>query len=50
MRALADLGIIEDRMADDVLRKVLARREKGKAIYRFWNIVNLEAWARAHVS
>jgi len=50
MRALANLGIIDERTADEVLRKVLARRENGKAIYRFWNIVNLESWARAHVS
>lgn len=49
MRILADLDIIDEPSLHAILERILAERPEGKA-YKVWKVLNLESWARAHVS
>ena len=50
IQMLADLGIVDERRLYPHLERVMARRETGTSLYRFWNIMNLESWVRAHAT
>jgi len=50
IQALADLGIVDDRKLYPQFDRVMTRRETGTSLYRFWNIMNLEAWVRTHAT
>jgi hypothetical protein len=49
-QTLSDLGIIDDQALRPAVQKIMARRERGRDAHQFWSILNLESWARAHVS
>jgi asparagine synthase (glutamine-hydrolysing) len=48
-RTLAKLGIVDEKSLRPVFEQLLARSEERNA-YRVWNVLNLESWARGHVS
>jgi len=50
IQALADLGIVDERKLYPQFERVIARRETGTSLYRFWNIMNLESWVRTHAT
>ncbi|HYR76606.1 MAG TPA: asparagine synthase-related protein [Pyrinomonadaceae bacterium] len=50
LRALGEMGIVDEQGAETALDQFLAQGEDPKATYHFWNVLNLESWARAHVS
>jgi hypothetical protein len=50
IRILGDLGIIDERRLYPEMERVLARRQTGTPLHRFWNILNLESWVRTHAS
>jgi len=49
-RALADLGIVDDGGLQPVVERLLAGRREGQNAHRVWTVLNLETWARSHVS
>jgi asparagine synthase (glutamine-hydrolysing) len=49
-RTLSDLGIIDERFLSPLFEALQAQRHQGLAAHRVWSVLNLEAWARAHVS
>lgn len=49
-RTLADLGIIDKRKLTPVIERLLKGHQEGRKAHRVWTVLNLEAWARAHVS
>lgn len=49
IRILADLGIVDGIGLRASLERILARQPEGQG-YQIWKVLNLEAWARAHVS
>ena len=48
-RALADLGIVDETSFRPALEQTLARRP-GCEVSQIWSVLNLETWARTHVS
>ena len=48
-RILSDLRIAEEPGLRAALERILARQPEGHA-YHIWKVLNLESWARAHVS
>lgn len=48
-RILSDLRIAEEPGLRAALERILARQPEGHA-YNIWKVLNLESWARAHVS
>jgi len=50
IQALAELGIVDSRYLHAQFERVLRRRDTGTSLYRFWNIMNLESWVRAHAT
>ena len=49
IRILADMGIVDGPVLRAVLERILTRQPEGQA-YHVWKVLNLESWARAHVS
>ena len=49
-RTLANLGIIDERSLRPVIERLLEGRQEGRKAHRVWTVLNLESWARAHVS
>jgi asparagine synthase (glutamine-hydrolysing) len=49
-RTLANLGIIDDRSLRPMIERLLRGGQEGRKAHRVWTVLNLEAWARAHVS
>jgi asparagine synthetase B (glutamine-hydrolysing) len=47
---LADLGIIDKARLRPVIDGLLDGRQEGRKAHRVWTVLNLESWARAHVS
>jgi asparagine synthetase B (glutamine-hydrolysing) len=47
---LADLGIIDKSRLRPVIDRLLEGRQEGRKAHRVWTVLNLESWARAHVS
>jgi len=47
---LAELGVIDGGRLRPMIERLLAGRKEGRNAYRIWSILNLESWARAHVS
>lgn len=47
---LAELGIIDERILNPEIDRLLAGRQEGRKAHRVWTILNLETWARAHLS
>ncbi len=50
VRTLSELGIVDEGRLRPEIEQLLARREDGSAAPRVWSTLNLETWARAHVS
>ena len=50
IQALADLGVVDGRKLQPEIQRALARKQTGPSLYRFWNIMNLEAWVRTHAT
>jgi hypothetical protein len=48
-KTLTDLGIVDGPHLRSFMEGLLGRERKEQA-YRVWSVLNLEAWARAHVS
>ncbi|HKB68188.1 MAG TPA: asparagine synthase-related protein [Pyrinomonadaceae bacterium] len=49
-KALSDLGIVDDAVLNTTIDTLLARRRDGSAAHRVWSTLNLETWARTHIS
>jgi asparagine synthase (glutamine-hydrolysing) len=49
-QTLSELGIIDQGRLGPTIERLLARRAEGSAAHRIWTTLNLETWARAHVS
>jgi asparagine synthetase B (glutamine-hydrolysing) len=49
-KALSDLGIVDEAILNSTIETLLARRRDGSAAHRVWSTLNLETWARAHIS
>ena len=49
-QALADLGIVDAGILNGTIETLLERRRDGSAAHRVWSTLNLETWARAHIS
>ena len=49
-RTLAGLGIIDEEGLRPSLEGLLAKQQRGIGAHRVWSVLNLETWARAHVS
>jgi asparagine synthetase B (glutamine-hydrolysing) len=49
-QTLADLGIINEKILSPGVEQLLAQHRVGELAYRLWSVLNLETWARAHVS
>ena len=49
IQILADLGIADGIGLRTSLEEILARQPEGQG-YQIWKVLNLESWARAHVS
>jgi len=49
-KTLANLGIIDERRLRPVIERLLEGRQEGRKAHRVWTVLNLESWARAHVS
>jgi asparagine synthase (glutamine-hydrolysing) len=47
---LADLEIIDEGRLRRIIERLLRSREEGSKAHRIWSVLNLETWARAHVS
>ena len=47
---LADLEIIDEGRLRPIIERQLASRKEGSKAHRIWSVLNLETWARAHVS
>ena len=47
---LGELGIIDERLLRPTIEQLLERRKDGSAAHRVWSTLNLETWARAHIS
>lgn len=48
--ALSDLGIVDGAILNGTIETLLDRRRDGSAAHRVWSTLNLETWARAHIS
>jgi len=46
---LAELGVVDEPRLRAFLDRIIARRPQGQA-FHIWKVLNLETWARAHVS
>ena len=49
-QTLGELGIIDEGLLRPTIEQLLARRKDGSAAHRVWSTLNLETWARAHIS
>ncbi len=49
-RTLADLGIIDERILNPIMDRLLTGRRNGSSAHRVWSVLNLESWTRSHVS
>jgi len=49
-RTLGSLGIIDEKVLQPTLDGLLASRREGRNAHRAWTILNVESWARNHVS
>jgi asparagine synthetase B (glutamine-hydrolysing) len=49
-RTLADLGVVDSKVLNSTIETVLGRRREGTHAHQVWNTLNLETWARAHIS
>lgn len=49
-RTLGELGIVDEWALRPEMHQLMSRRQPGSAAHRVWSVLNLEAWARAHVS
>jgi hypothetical protein len=49
-RTLGELGIIDEQVLNPLIERLLTGRQEGANAHRVWSILNLESWARAHVS
>ncbi len=47
---LANLEIIDEGRLRPTIERLLASRKEGRKAHRIWSVLNLESWARAHVS
>ena len=47
---LANLEIIDEGRLRPKIERLLASRKEGSKAHRIWSVLNLETWARAHVS
>ena len=47
---LATLDIIDEGRLRPIVERLLASRKEGSRAHRIWSVLNLETWARAHVS
>ncbi len=47
---LANLEIIDEGRLRPKIERLLASRKEGSKAHRIWSVLNLESWARAHVS
>lgn len=50
LRTLSDLGVVDESKLLPVVERLLAASQEGRNAYRVWTILNLETWARAHIS
>ncbi len=49
-RALKNLGIIDEQGLDDILKPLLNRPRNAKDAHELLTVLNLESWARSHMS
>jgi len=49
LEVLADLRLVEDAGLRAQMESILTHRPQGRA-YQVWKVLNLESWARAHIS
>ena len=49
-QTLGELGIIDEGLLRPTIEQLLERRKDGSAAHRVWSTLNLETWARAHIS
>ena len=49
-RTLVDMGIVDEETLPRAFDRFLDGRHEGRDAHRVWSILNLETWARAHVS
>ena len=47
---LANLEIVDEGRLRPKIERLLASRKEGSKAHRIWSVLNLESWARAHVS
>jgi asparagine synthase (glutamine-hydrolysing) len=47
---LAKLDIVDEGRLRPMIERLLASRKEGSKAHRIWSVLNLESWARAHVS
>ena len=50
LRTLSELGIVDEGKLRPVIEHLLAGRHEGKNAHGVWTVLNLESWARAHIS
>jgi asparagine synthase (glutamine-hydrolysing) len=50
LRALGDLGIVDNGILSSTIETLLVQCRDGSAAHRVWSTLNLETWARAHIS
>jgi hypothetical protein len=49
LSALSALGIVNREQAAARIRELLVGKNAARETYRIWTVMNLEAWARAHI-
>ena len=49
-QTLGELGIIDEHLLPQAFDQLLSGHHEGRDAHRVWSILNLETWARAHVS
>ena len=50
LRTLSELGIVDENKLRPEVERLLAGRQEGKNAHSVWTILNLETWARSHIS
>ncbi len=50
LRTLSELGIVDEDKLRPIIERLLAGRQEGQNAHRVWTVLNLETWARAHIS
>lgn len=50
LRTLSELGIVDENKLRPKVERLLAGRQEGKNAHSVWTILNLETWARSHIS